>query len=155
VGDFSLQDQCRGISTYVATWGPSIRQMMYMMRARKLVIFRTFIVFVRVLCCSRTLSTLQYVRNRSNGGRGSVNCTMRLFCIQRHMHVAPQRTCKAVLLVTAHDFISINLLRPSHRLKLLHNTYVRTGIIALTGGHGIMRFPFALDCKLSFGVMLW
>jgi len=84
-----------------------------------------------------------------------VNCTMQLFGIQRHMHVAPQGTCKVVLLITAHDFISINLLRPSHRRKLLHSTYVRTGIIALTGGNRIIRFPSALDCKLLFGVMLW
>ena len=84
-----------------------------------------------------------------------MNCTMQLFCIQRRMHVAPQGTCKVVLHITAHDFISINLLRPSHILKLLHNTYVRTGIIALTGGHGIISFPFALDCKLSLAVMLW
>jgi len=121
------------------------------MTARKLVICRTFIVFVRVLCCRCSFSTLQYARRR-----GIVNFTMQLFSIQRHMHVAPQGTCKIGLLVTAHDFISIKLLRPSHRRKLLHNTYVRTGIfIAFTGGHGIIRFHFALDCKLSFRVMLW
>jgi hypothetical protein len=119
-----------------------------------MVIFRTFIEFVRVVCCS-TLHYL-YVRNRSHGAQGNVNCTMQLFCIQRHMHVALQGTCKVALLITTHDFISINLLRPSYRRKLLHNTHVRTGIfIALIGGHGIIRFPFTLGSKLSFGVMLW
>ena len=72
------------------------------------------------------------------------------------MHVAQQRTCKVPLLITAHNFVSVNLLRRSLRRKLLRSTYVRTGIfIALAGGRGVVRFPFALGCQLSFGVMLW